>query len=423
VSLIVVGLNHRTAPVDLLERMTVPEEQLAKVLHDLSAREHLLEVVVLSTCNRTEVYARCTHFHPAVGDVSAFLSSYSGAGLEEFADLLYTYYDDAAVAHLFSVAAGLDSMIVGESEILGQVREAWQAAVREGTAPQLAALFRHAVESGKRVRTETGIGRHPVSIPSAAVAVATEHLGSLEDARVLVIGAGHMGSGLASTLRSRGVEEVVIANRTLARAEEAAARADGRAIPLNEIADTLVDVDVVLSSTASAQVLIERATIEMVMACRSGRPLLIVDVALPRDVDPGVREVNDVTLLDLDDLKEYAQRSAERRRREIGKVREILVAQIDRYRADRAGRELAPLVTSLHELGETVRQGELARFRAKLEQLEPDQRTVVEALTQGIVNKLLHEPTVRVKDAAGTPRGDYYADALATLFDLPFAED
>jgi len=423
VSLIVVGLNHRTAPVELLERMTVPEEQLAKVLHDLSAREHLLEVVVLSTCNRTEVYARCTHFHPAVGDVSAFLSSYSGAELEEFADLLYTYYDDAAVAHLFSVASGLDSMIVGESEILGQVREAWQAAVREGTAPQLAALFRHAVESGKRVRTETGIGRHPVSIPSAAVTVAAEHLGSFEGARVLVIGAGHMGSGLASTLRSRGVEEVVIANRTLARAEAAAARVGGRAIPLNEIADTLVGVDVVLSSTASAQVLIERATIEMVMACRSGRPLLIVDVALPRDVDPGVREVNDVTLLDLDDLKEYAQRSAERRRREIGKVREILAAQIDRYRADRAGRELAPLVTSLHDLGETVRQGELARFRAKLEQLEPDQRTVIEALTQGIVNKLLHEPTVRVKDAAGTPRGDYYADALAALFDLPFAED
>ena len=422
-SLIVVGLNHRTAPVDLLERMTVPEDQLAKVLHDLSAREHLLEVVVLSTCNRTEVYARCTHFHPAVGDVSAFLSSYSGAELEEFADLLYTYYDEAAVAHLFSVAAGLDSMIVGEGEILGQVREAWQAAVREGTAPQLAGLFRHAVESGKRVRTETGIGRHPVSIPSAAVTVATEHLGSLEGARVLVVGAGHMGTGLASTLRSRGIEEVVIANRTFARAEEAAARVEGRPIPLNEIADTLVDVDVVLSSTASSQVLIERATIEMVMACRSGRPLLIVDVALPRDVDPGVREVNDVTLLDLDDLKEYAQRSADRRRREIGKVREILAAQIDRYRADRAGREVAPLVTSLHDLGETVRQGELTRFRAKLEQLDPDQRTVIEALTQGIVNKLLHEPTVRVKDAAGTPRGEYYADALAALFDLQSSED
>ncbi len=421
-SLIVVGLNHRTAPVDLLERMTVPDDQLAKVLHDLAAREHLLEVVVLSTCNRTEVYARCTHFHPAVGDVSAFLSGYSGAAPEEFADLLYTYYDDAAVAHLFSVAAGLDSMIVGEGEILGQVREAWQTAVREGTAPQLTGLFRHAVESGKRVRTETGIARHPVSIPSAAVTVAAEHLGALDGAKVLVVGAGHMGVGLASTLRSRGVEQVWIANRTREHAQEAAARVGAQVVALNEIADTLVDADVVLSSTASPQVLIERSTIEMVMACRSGRPLLIVDVALPRDVDPGVREVNDVTLLDLDDLKDYAQRSAERRRREIGKVREILAAEIERYRADRAGREVAPLVTSLREFGETVRAGELDRFRAKLESLDAHQRAVIDALTQGIVNKLLHEPTVRVKDAAGTPRGDYYADALAALFDLPSAE-
>jgi glutamyl-tRNA reductase len=419
----VVGLNHRTAPVTLLERMTVPEELLAKVLHDLSAREHLLEVVVLSTCNRIEVYARCTHFHPAVGDVSAFLSDHSGADPDEFADLLYTYYDDAAVAHLFAVAAGLDSMIVGESEILGQVREAWQAAVREGTAPQLAGLFRHAVESGKRVRTETGIGRHPVSIPSAAVSVAAEHLGTFEGAKVLVIGAGQMATGLASTLRSRGVEHVWIANRTLERAQEAAERIGAQAIPLSEIADTLVDADVMLSSTASTQVLVERATVEMVMACRGGKPLLVVDVALPRDIDPGVREINDVTLLDLDDLKDYARRSAEKRRGEIGKVREILAAEIERYRADRSSREVAPLVTSLHDLGEDVRVREIERFKARLEQLDPDQRAVVEALTQGIVNKLLHEPTVRVKDAAGTPRGEYYADALAALFDLPSSED
>jgi glutamyl-tRNA reductase len=423
VSLIVVGLNHRTAPVTLLERMAVPEERLAKVLHDLVAREHLLEVVVLSTCNRIEVYARCTHFHPAVGDVSAFLADYSGADSDDFADLLYTYYDDAAVAHLFSVAAGLDSMIVGESEILGQVREAWQAALREGTAPQLAGLFRHAVESGKRVRTETGIGRHPVSIPSAAVSVAAEHLGTFEGAKVLVIGAGQMATGLASTLRSRGVEQVWIANRTLERAEQAAERIGAQAIPLSEIADTLVDADVMLSSTASTQVLVERATVEMVMACRGGRPLLVVDVALPRDIDPGVREVNDVTLLDLDDLKDYARRSAEKRRGEIGKVRDILAAEIERYRAVRSSREVAPLVTSLHDLGEEVRVRELERFRAKLEQLDPDQRAVVEALTQGIVNKLLHEPTVRVKDAAGTPRGEYYSDALAALFDLPSSED
>jgi glutamyl-tRNA reductase len=420
VSLIVVGLNHRTVPVELLERMTVLEQQLAKVLHDLAAREHLLEVAVLSTCNRTEIYARCTHFHAAVGDVRDFLSAFSGAAPDEFEDHLYTYYDEAAVAHLFAVAAGLDSMIVGESEILGQVRHAWETAVREQTAPQLLSrMFKHAVESGKRVRTETGISRHPVSIPSAAVTVAAEHLGTLEGAKVLVVGAGQMGAGLANTLRSRGVDRVWIANRTLEKAEQVAEKIDAYAIPLTELADTLVEVDVLLTSTASTDVLVERSTIEMVMACRNGNPLLIVDVALPRDVDPGVHEVPEVTLLDLDDLKEFAQRSAERRRTEIGKVREILTAEIERYRVERAAREVAPLVTSLHDRGEVVRQAELERFRAKLAELEPDARALVDAITQGVVNKLLHEPTVRVKDAAGTPRGDYYADALATLFDLP----
>jgi glutamyl-tRNA reductase len=420
VSLLVVGLNHRTVPVELLERMTVPEERLAKSLHDLAAREHLLEVVLLSTCNRTEIYARCTHFHAAVGDVRDFLAAYSGADPDEFADHLYTYYDEAAVAHLFSVAAGLDSMIVGESEILGQVRDAWQTAVTEQTAPQLLSrMFKHAVESGKRVRTETGISRHPVSIPSAAVAVAAEYLGDLDGARVAVIGAGQMGSGLASTLRSRGVADVVVANRTFDRAELLAAKIGARAIPLTDIADTLVDTDVLLTSTASSEVLVERAMVEMVMACRDGKPLLVVDVALPRDVDPGVGDIPDVTLLDLDDLKEYAQRSAERRRGEIGKVREILAAEIERYRAERAAREVGPLVTSLRELAEDVRRGELERFRAKLAKLGPDERDLVDAITQGIVNKLLHEPTVRIKDAAGTPRGDYYADALASLFDLP----
>ena len=422
-SLIVVGLNHRTVPVELLERMTVSEVVLPKVLHDLVAREHLLEVVVLSTCNRTEIYARCTRFHAAVGDVADFLGAHSGADPDDLADHLYTYYDDAAVTHLFSVAAGLDSMIVGEHEILGQVRHAWEAAVREGSATQmLPQLFRHAVESGKRARTETAIGRHSVSIPAAAVSVAAEQLGTLEHARVLVIGAGNMGRGLASTLKSRGVADLLIANRTAAHADELAAHLDGVAIPLTDVADTLVDVDVVFSSTASDEVLLERSTVEMVMACRNGRPLLIVDVALPRDVDPGVHEINDVTLLDLDDLKDYAQRSASLRRGEIGKVREILATEIERYRTERAAREVAPLVSALRSLGEDVRVHELERYRAKLAGLDPDTREAVEALTHAIVNKLLHEPTVRVKDAAGTPRGGYYADALGALFDLPVAE-
>jgi glutamyl-tRNA reductase len=228
-----------------------------------------------------------------------------------------------------------------------------------------------------------------------------------------------MGSGLASTLRARGVTDVVVTNRTFERAEALAEAIGARAIPTTDIADTLVDTDVLLTSTASTEVLVERAMVEMVMACRDGRPLLVVDVALPRDVDPGVGDIPDVTLLDLDDLKEYAQRSAERRRREIGKVRAILAAEIERYRAERAAREVGPLVTALRETAEDVRTSELERFRAKLSKLDPDARDLVDAVTRALVNKLLHEPTVRVKEAAGTPRGDYYADALASLFDLP----
>jgi glutamyl-tRNA reductase len=420
VSLIVVGLNHRTVPVDLLERMAVPDATLPKVLHDLAGREHLLEVVVLSTCNRTEIYARCSRFHAAVGDVREFLGAHSGADPDDFSDHLYTYYDDAAVAHLFSVAAGLDSMIVGESEILGQVRDAWVTAVRENAAGQLLArLFRHAVESGKRVRSETGIGRHPVSISSAAVAVAAEHLGSLDGAHVLVIGAGEMGEGVARSLATRGAADVCVANRTAARGKEIAKRLGGRWITLDRLEAELLDADLLVTSTASQHVLVERSAVEAVMEQREHRALLVVDVALPRDVDPGVRDVDGVTLLDLDDLKDYAQRSAELRRREIGRVREILAAELERYRSDRAAREVAPLVTALRALGEDVRAGELERFDAKLVSLTDAQRATVEALTRGIVNKLLHEPTARVKDAAGSGRGEYLIDALAALFDLP----
>ncbi|HEX5615963.1 MAG TPA: glutamyl-tRNA reductase [Acidimicrobiia bacterium] len=418
-SVIVVGLNHRTVPVGLLERMAVPDEQVPKALHDLVAREHLLEAVVLSTCNRTEIYARCTRFHPAVGDVRDFLAEHSGAAPEAFDDHLYTYYDDAAVAHLFTVAAGLDSMIVGESEILGQVRDAWQFALSEGTAQQgLSRVFRHAVESGKRVRTETGISRHPVSISSAAVAVAAEHLGSLAGCRALVLGAGKMGEGLAASISERGVGDLCLVNRTESRGRAVAERVGGRAVGLGHLGRELVNADVVLASTAAPGIMLERSAIEAVMLERQGRSLLVVDVALPRDVDPGVGQIDGVELLDLDDLKDFAQRSAERRRAEIGTVRQILTQELDRYRADRAAREVAPLVTALRDAGDEIRRGELERFRARLGGLDDETRATIEALTEGIVNKLLHEPTVRVKNAAGTDGGELLADALAVLFGL-----
>lgn len=419
-SVIVVGLNHRTAPVDVLERVTVPAPQLVKALDALATSEHLAEVVVLSTCNRIEVYARANLFHPAVQDVVEFLADQSSLTPDALADHVYTYYDDAAIVHLFGVAAGVDSMIVGEGEILGQVREAWLVAEAEGRAgSMLSRIFRHAVEVGKRSRTETAIGRHAASVASAAVALAGRTLGSLEGKRVLVLGAGDVGEGTALALGGAGVSEVTVANRTGARAHELARRVGGRAIPLDDVADQMVATDVLLCTTSSPDVILERDDVEQVMARRDGRALLIVDVAVPRDVDPGVRQVFGVTVLDIDDLKAFAEQSLEQRRREVTKVRGIVAEEIERLQIERNAREVAPVITALRRHADAVREAELQRFAARLASLTPEQRAAVEALTEGIQNKLLHEPTIRLKDSAGTGRSMLHADALAFLFDLP----
>jgi len=419
VSLVVVGLNHRTVPVDLLERMAVPPAQLPKALHGLAGDENLAEVVLLSTCNRTEIYAHCTRFHPAVQAANDFLSDLSDIDPEEFASQLYTYYDEAAVSHLFGVAAGIDSMIVGEGEILGQVKEAWRVAQQEGAAgPMLSRVFQHAIEVGKRARAETAIGRHATSVSSAAVALAAERLGSLTSRRVLVVGAGELGEGMAVALAGAGVADIQVVNRTRARAATLAARVGGVAAALDELPEMLADADVLLSSTGSSEVLLERADVEAIMSRRGDRALLIVDVAVPRDVDPGVGQVFGVMLLDMDDLKAFAEQSIELRRQEVGRVRDIITRELDRFRLERLAREVAPLIAALRERAERTRLEELERFRARLVDLDPKTRAAVESLTQGLVNKLLHEPTIRVKDAAGTARGELFAEALAALFDL-----
>lgn len=418
--MIVVGLNHRTAPVELRERVAVPASRMDKALHDLASREHLAEVVLLSTCNRTEIYARSTKFHSAVSDVLEFLAEQGGARPEEFSEHLYTYYDDSAVSHLFGVAAGLDSMILGEGEILGQVRVAWQRAESEGASGQsLARVFRHAIEVGKRARTETAIGRSALSISSAAVALAERTMFSLRGRSVLILGAGDVAEGLGRALVTAGAGEVVVANRTHARAVELAEKLGGRAVALGELPDVLATVDVLLTATDSTEIHVERADIEAVMERRGGTPLLIVDVAVPRDVDPGVAEIAGVTLHDVDDLHQQAEAALNERQREVATVREIIGQELERFRTDRAARAVAPLVTGLRTRAEEVRAAELERFRGKLDGLDPATRNAVEALTQGIVNKLLHEPTVRLKEAAGTARGELFSDALATLFDIP----
>ena len=418
-SFVVVGLNHRTVPLPVLERVTVAPAHVPKALRDLADREYLAEVALLSTCNRTEVYAYCTKFHPGVADASEFLAEQAGMRATDLSDHIYSYYDEAAVAHLFGVAAGVDSVILGEGQILGQVRDALKVAESEGTAQQsLARVFRHAIEVGKRSRAETGIGRGAVSLSSAAVALAAERLGTLVERRVLVLGAGEMGEGMARSLAGSGVAELVVAGRGTERSTELATRVGGRAVPIDRLPQALVTADLILTSTGSTEMVITQEEVETAMQRRFGRPLLIVDIAVPRDVDPGVADIPGVTLLDMDDLKAFAEHSMDRRRREVARVRRIISAELERLRTERTAREVAPLVSALRSRGEDVRLAELERFRSKLEGVDARTAEAIEALTRGIVAKLLHEPTVRVKEAAGGARGELYADVLSALFDL-----
>lgn len=418
-SVVVVGLNHRTVSLDLLERMAVPESRLPKALHDLRGREHVAEVVVLSTCHRTEIYVVAERFHGAVQDIRHFLTELAFAPPEDFSDHLYTYFDEAAAAHLFRVAAGLDSVVVGESEVLGQVRQAWEQARTEGaTGARLDALFRHAVVTGKRARSETAIARGTTSVAQAAVAMATARLGSLSDAKVLVLGTGEMGEGMAVALSGAGAADVLVANRTWDRALALAARVGGRAVQLSGLVDALTEVDVVLTSTGAPSLVVEQADLVPVMAARSERPLLIVDVAMPRDIDPAAGDLPGVTLLDLNDLRAFAESGLDERRREIPQVRAIVEEEVARHAEQMTERRAVPTVIALRDRAETMRQAELERYRSRLERLEPREREAIEALTRGIIAKLLHDPTVRLKDAAGSARGERLADALTELFDL-----
>ncbi|HTJ75019.1 MAG TPA: glutamyl-tRNA reductase [Acidimicrobiales bacterium] len=420
-SVVVVGLSHRTAPLELLERMAVPDERLPKALADLVARDFVSEAVVLSTCHRIEVYAVAERFHGAMADVRHFLSELSFVAPEEFSDHLYVHYDDAAAAHLFSVAAGLDSVVLGESQILGQVRDAWERARAEGAAgSRLSQLFRHSLEVGKRARSETAIARGITSLSQAAVAMAGDRLGGLAGRAVVVLGAGEMGAGLVDEVAEASVPGtcVTVANRTRPRAERLAERAGGRAVTLDELPAALAGADLLLTSTGSTSVVLTAAEVKQALAGRPDQPLLIVDLGMPRDVDPAVAALPGVSLLGLADVETFVDASMEERRREVVPVRAIVAEEVDRWVEAVTARFATPTVAALRQRAEDVRLAELARYRNRLADLEPRQREAVEALTRSLLGKLLHDPTVRLKDAAGSAKGDRLAGALRELFDL-----
>ena len=417
-SIVVIGVNHRTAPIDLLERVSLSGHDLRKAVTGLVRRANIREAAILSTCNRTEVFAVAERFHGAYADIRDFFCELGALQPDELHPHLYSQHDDAAVSHLFEVAAGLDSAVLGESEILGQVRGAWELAQAEGgTKATLNLLFRHAVETGKRARTETSIGKHTASVSHAAVEMANERLGSLTGRRVLVVGAGEMGEGVAVALVGAGATDITVTNRTEARAAQLAQRVGGTIVPFTELGAALRAADVLLTCTGAGTVIIDH---DLVAAARVGNPapLLVVDIAVPRDVAPDVERAGNVTLLNLDDLRDWAARGVALRAAEADRVRSIVGEEVERFGMEATARQAAPLVAQLYEKAESVRGGELERYGNRLASLDAAQRDAVDAVTKGIVAKLLHQVSVKLKEDAGTPQGERNAAAVRDLFDL-----
>ncbi|MEY3657070.1 MAG: glutamyl-tRNA reductase [Actinomycetota bacterium] len=417
-SIVVIGVNHRTGPVAFLEKVMISEANMPNALRTLSMRDDIREAVVLSTCNRTEIYAVVERFHGAYDEIQNFLCETSGFDADEVTPHLYSQWDDEAIKHLFEVASGLDSAVLGESEIIGQVRNAWEVAMAEGASRNtLNLLFRYALEVGKRARTETAISRSTASVSHAAVEMAEDIIGSLSGKHVLVVGAGEMGEGVATALARGGAEHVTVVNRTESRGEALAEKVGARVSKFENLETELSGADVVVACTGAGSTIINH---DMLQRARNGidSPLLIVDIALPRDVEDNVTKINGVTLRDLDHLSEWAQRGLEQRAAEVGQVRTIIEAEVERFAQDQVQRQAAPLVAQLREVVEGIRTAELERQGTRLSDMTEEQREAVDSITRGIVAKLLHTPSVRLREAAGTPQGERLSAAVRDLFNL-----
>jgi glutamyl-tRNA reductase len=416
-SLLAVGLTHRTAPMGVLERASVSGDDVPKLLDELLGCDNVGEVLLLSTCNRVEVYAVVETFHGGLADVSGVLARHGGWDVEELADHFFVHYAGSAVEHLFEVAAGMDSMVVGEAQILGQLRAAYATAGELGTVGSvLHELVQQALRVGKRVHTRTGIDGVAPSVVSEALADAAAALGGLRGRRALIVGAGSMAALVAAHLRRDGVADIAVANRTPASAGRLAAEvtAEGtaaRAVGLAAVAAELTTADIVVTCTGATETVVSA---EMVPAVPG--PLVICDLALPRDVDPAVRGLPGVTLIDLEDLADRLHQTATGTSVEAARA---LVAEETRgYLATRRAAEVTPTVTALRRQAAEVVDAELLRLGTRLPGLPAEARSEVGRTVHRVVNKLLHTPTVRIQQLAKAPAGEFYAQALRELFAL-----
>ena len=418
-SVLVVGLNHRSADLALLERIAVPAEDTGKALRSLVGLEHVLEAVVLSTCNRVEVYAHVARFHPGLQEIRGWLAERGDIHPQDLDDLQYSYHDDRAAAHLFAVAGGIDSMVVGEQQIALQVKQAMETARAEGTARRvLQRLFRQAVRVGRRVRRETEIGRGASSMVDVGLAAAQRRLGDeLAGRTVTIVGAGKMGGLTADRLADAGVSRALVWNRSADKADRLAARVDGESVGEGGFLEAIAASDLVVCTTGAPQPILDRDLVARAVARREDlRPLVLLDLAMPRNVDPACAELPSVTVVDIADVRAEADRTVTGE--VIASARAIVDEEADRFHAWTQAVKVEPTIRSLRARADEVRAAELERLSKKLSTLDDKQREAVEALTRGIINTLLHDPTVRLKELADSGGAEHHANALRELFDL-----
>jgi glutamyl-tRNA reductase len=417
--LLALGVSHKTAPLDLRERLSLTEGRAVSALRELTAAPGIHEAAAISTCNRTELYLIVSDPVEAESTALGMLTRQAEIRPTELLGHLYSLRSLEAARHLLRVTAGLDSMIVGEAEIQGQVKRAYELSMVEGaTGPILNRLFRGALSAGGRAREETGISEKGVSIPSVAVELARHALGDLSDRRVLVVGAGETAELVARALVARGVRTVFVANRHYDRAIGLAQRFDGSAVRFEELPEQLAEADIVVTATNSPHHIIERDDLAQVMATRSERPLLLIDIAVPRDIEPACREVAGVSVHDIDDVQLIVERNASGRESEAKQAEHIIEVELDRFERWLGLQEVVPTISALREHGDEVVRRVLAENEGRWESLSDADRERVEKMAGAVASRLLHDPTLRIRRAACSGESYYFISALRELYGL-----
>ncbi len=422
--IVIVGLSHKTAPVEIREKLAFAPTAMERPLRQMLELATITEGLIVSTCNRVELCAITKEPDAAIAELRRFLAEYHEISPEEINENLFDYQGEEAIRHLFRVSSSLDSMVLGEPQILGQIKTAYGYAAEFKTAGLILNRFLHkAFSVAKRVRTETAIASNAVSVSFAAVELARKIFDRLDNKGVMIIGAGEMCELAARHFVSNGISKVLVTNRTFERAEKLAAEFNGKAVPFDSFVDHLAEVDIVMTSTGAPNFILGKRQMEEVLKRRKNRPMFLIDIAVPRDIDPKVNDISNTYLYDVDDLQGVVQANLKERQKEAGKAEAIVEQEIGQFHQWLGNLEVKPTVIALRRKFEEIRQQELEKTLGNLKDLTGKQRKSIEAMAGAIINKILHKPTAVLKNSQNDTSGEDYVDAVRTLFDLPAPAD